>query len=143
MRCKNTMFAILGGANDADPRDANKNFAIVGRQGNAAAEPAEVGDRFDLPQRIDSIELTCFAACPEGAVAIKGAAFRVIKPGGEYFKTISFDLCFHSNVLSVSDYGAQGFSRRDIDLAGVRIDREDTDRAAHIGLTADAVPKFL
>src|SRR6478752_4662992 len=95
MRCENTVFAILGGANDADSRDANKQFAIVGRQGDATAKPAKVGDCFDLTHRVDSIELTCFAAGPKSAVAVEGAAFRVIKPGGEYFKSIYSDLWFH------------------------------------------------
>ena len=45
VRGEHAMFAVLGDAHDADARDADEQLAIIGREGQAAAKPAEIGDR--------------------------------------------------------------------------------------------------
>jgi hypothetical protein len=139
MRCENAMLAIFGNANDADPRDAREYLTIVRRQRDAATESAHVGDGRDLAQRVDSINLTRFAAGPEIAIAIKRAAFWMVQPAGEDLESVDRYFWFHCTVQSKSSDRAEAFTGRDVDSPFLRINSQHVDGSAHVFSAADAV----
>ena len=78
--CEDRIFAGGLYPDDAEARIANQQLILWG-EGQPGAKPAHGRDEPGFSIAGDSIDLACFAACPQISGTVKGHTFRVINGG--------------------------------------------------------------